>query len=802
MSSLLQKLGAGRLQTETVALVAAMTVRPNARRISTIDRMVRRLKATGLWTKLDALWVMACHDAQAAKLNWKSPSTFTLTEVNAPQFAPGLGYRSNDTSSYPKTGWIPNTHGVAFQTSDAHMGIFIGSNGTNGGDIGAIGTGFSYITARTGGNSFSAPFNMNTTTGATVGSGVTTSVGHTVVSRVGTAVRLSKNGVEGVASYTAPSATAVTRELYIGARNVNGTADIFSSRWTQIAHVGSSLSAADIANLYDIFNSYISTIQSPFVYVSGASYGGIPLGVDSTADGSAAAPYLTLSAALAAINPGQTILLNGDPASPTVYNLSAFFSVATGLSIDAVNPYGASITTSSSFYIFSIAPTNGEVVAFGKVILDGLNTAPVGVYLTPQTTLYNVYFNGTKLQNFTQIPVKSLGPDSKFRVYFKDAIITGADTQAAYKFSSVADGGIFVDGLTLTLTRQNAFAVYMMSVIATTQTVKHEVRRVVGRITIDDTLTSDHNHFVLRTVNCDDIIYENNDIEVTTSGPRSCLIYVATAAAGLYGRRAIIRNNRGLNGTAGGMVITIGDDDAASAAFGFVNEGQVYDNLVYGTSASNASLHGIFIGSGSNSRAYRNWVENVGIGLVDKEGNGSLWYDNIVVNCKSSYQRQKGSDNCLMTHNTCIATPGYTGDMQDVAPNVTTGNNGSGSSFVGNLYAALGLSAGSGAGQVRFSAVAVNQNPTFVKNDYYSDTAIASGAWNYEASNYGTIAAWQAAHEADAINVNPQFINATTHNYDVQSTSIDIVPANADVLTDYLGRAFASPASVGAYQKQ
>jgi len=100
---------------EADLLIDTMTVRPQGNRAFLISDTIRRLKAADIWAKLDVLWMLAAHDAQAARLNWKNPASFALTAVNSPTFTTDRGYAGNGSTSYLNTGWAGSTNGVNFQ---------------------------------------------------------------------------------------------------------------------------------------------------------------------------------------------------------------------------------------------------------------------------------------------------------------------------------------------------------------------------------------------------------------------------------------------------------------------------------------------------------------------------------------------------------------------------------------------------------------------------------------------------------------------------------------------------------------
>lgn len=96
------------------ALVAAMTTPPTVAREAAITTLVSNLQASGVWSRLDLLYVTAAADSQAALLNWISPGNFTATPLAGPTFTADRGYTGNGTSQAIKTGWAPGTNGVNF----------------------------------------------------------------------------------------------------------------------------------------------------------------------------------------------------------------------------------------------------------------------------------------------------------------------------------------------------------------------------------------------------------------------------------------------------------------------------------------------------------------------------------------------------------------------------------------------------------------------------------------------------------------------------------------------------------------
>lgn len=55
------------------SLISRMAVKPTEARVTLMNNFINGLRADGLWPLIDAMWVFAAHDKQAACLNWKYP---------------------------------------------------------------------------------------------------------------------------------------------------------------------------------------------------------------------------------------------------------------------------------------------------------------------------------------------------------------------------------------------------------------------------------------------------------------------------------------------------------------------------------------------------------------------------------------------------------------------------------------------------------------------------------------------------------------------------------------------------------
>jgi hypothetical protein len=235
---------------EADLLIDYMTVRPQGNRAFLISDTIRRLKAADIWAKLDVLWMLAAHDAQAARLNWKAPASFACTAVNSPTFTADRGYAGNGSSSYLNTGWNPATNGVNYTLNNASLGGWPRST-LNNGLIGAF-------NGTNGGHIFVGGIRVND---STYGNPVPSSSAGLLVA-VRTASN-SRNGYTNGVEQTANGATSVSiysGHLYIGVLNESGVPAFYSSTQIAAGFAGAAMSAAEHAALYRVLQAYMNGV--------------------------------------------------------------------------------------------------------------------------------------------------------------------------------------------------------------------------------------------------------------------------------------------------------------------------------------------------------------------------------------------------------------------------------------------------------------------------------------------------------------------------------------------------------------
>lgn len=239
------------VRPETVRLLDAFAVTPSLDRIVLINETIDALITAGLWGKLAMLHLYAAHDEQAARINWRDPSRCTaVRELN---FAPDQGVTGTG-ANYVSFGATAASLAPEYTRDNAHAGVYVLSNAAlpNGWDLGEVTpTGANTaINSRDGSDLLRVQLNSAST--ATVG-GITTSIGHVIVSRVDAAnITIRKD--MGTVSGAVPSSALSSNPTILGLGTGYSTRRIGASHW------GSGLASAESLAMHNILKNYMEAV--------------------------------------------------------------------------------------------------------------------------------------------------------------------------------------------------------------------------------------------------------------------------------------------------------------------------------------------------------------------------------------------------------------------------------------------------------------------------------------------------------------------------------------------------------------
>lgn len=250
------------VEQETVDLVARFTSAPTGGRKVHIQKLIKALKDGGIWTKLDALYLFAAADSQAARLNWVADQ-YNITAVNAPTFTTDRGYAGDGASSHLNTNFNPATAvSPKFVRDSGHVSLSDRTARAANGTLqmgGAVVNDFAAsIVSRFTGDIAGGRINAPGATALTYAN--TENVGRYMMSRTGaSALATYKDGVSKGTSTTASVAVPST-DIIIGAFINNGVVSLRSSDQFSQASIGSGLDAADVTVFDAAIAAYLTAV--------------------------------------------------------------------------------------------------------------------------------------------------------------------------------------------------------------------------------------------------------------------------------------------------------------------------------------------------------------------------------------------------------------------------------------------------------------------------------------------------------------------------------------------------------------
>lgn len=236
---------------------AACEVKPTAARMALVSTLISALEAAGVWSKLDMLYVMAAHDAQAARINLRAPRRWPLTVVGSPVFTANEGYAGDAVSARLDMGvaWSGLQH---LQLDSAHVGYWINGGTDASSTAPAVGsvTGSTSFRSRPRDSGQSGNFSALLNGAVSIfGTGHGTVLGHFIVTRRGTTelegyFNGASLGTDNETSTAVPGALMCTHF-----QNA-----IYSDFELSFVHVGAALSDTEAEALYNALNTYKASL--------------------------------------------------------------------------------------------------------------------------------------------------------------------------------------------------------------------------------------------------------------------------------------------------------------------------------------------------------------------------------------------------------------------------------------------------------------------------------------------------------------------------------------------------------------
>lgn len=564
-------------------------------------------------------------------------------------------------------------------------------------------------------------------------------------------------------------------------------------------------------------STVLTSVTAPerAIYVSKSTANGFAAGSDSNTLAQARnpdrqTPLATVKQAYALASAGDTIVINDGSYTTTELGASNYVMMTTNKLVTLRAYRSGQVTfvgTDTSYVVRLVALTVANMTAvLDGIVLDCNNVSAYGVGDVDATS---GLFRTIRLINCTILNPTARAvwvASSKFSVEMVGCLHSaGTSRSLIYSDTATAGCSMTVRGCASKITSQN-----------NTQGVIHMTASASGAsLTVHDTvvnssllssLTGSGNHDGIAATNISIVDIQRNDVSVVgVYGTRQSAAVRAQATATIP-VAATIKNNRLHNGTTGGYGILVGTDGTGTGDMQ-CNDPDIIGNVVTATLASQTTVvHGIMLGFQMGGWVFGNTVINCGLSLIQKKNltRAATFACNTIrlASCPTpAYgigMYAKGAVGTRFINNSvyvndATSNPVY---VQHVQPDDVSGTAASGVVFQNNAIHTL-----ASALAMKFVNVAVGSAATFSNNLYYSPSALPANCFTYGAASYSAVATWSAAQEATAVAADPKFTDPANDNFALQAASGCIgAGVAAGLSVDRIGRAFAAPPSIGAYE--
>jgi len=249
--------------SQATAFFARLATQPTPYRAAAYNALIQELVATGVWAKLDGLYIFAATDAPTALTNLIQ-SSYGLTATGSPTFTSNVGYTgTNGSSVYLNTGFNPATASSPnFTQNSASLFAYRSASpaGDAGGLAGIVGGTFKSVlyTPLTGGTPIYSA--LNSSQGGTGAATDSSGIGLFEASRLTSSTIITYLNGCPFQTLTEASAAPTSADIIFlndGTSGADGTTGTLAA-----AGMGAGLTDADSRNLYNAIANYLAAIAN------------------------------------------------------------------------------------------------------------------------------------------------------------------------------------------------------------------------------------------------------------------------------------------------------------------------------------------------------------------------------------------------------------------------------------------------------------------------------------------------------------------------------------------------------------
>lgn len=239
--------------TDAQNYFAAMTVQPDATRKGLINDLFVGLKTDGVWAKPDWLILLASHDAQAARINARTPSKIAAA-VNSPTFTVDRGFTGDGATSYIDFGENLSASPNQLAQDSGTVGVWCNQASSTTGSSAHFGQSGSGQRYNFNASATTALFRAGDSTSSIYNNVGTTRTGHRTIVRIDASSKAIFHAGANKQTFVVAS-TGVGTAAYVLRSNTS-----YSDDRAAVAYSGAGMSDAQVAALHNRLNTFLTAI--------------------------------------------------------------------------------------------------------------------------------------------------------------------------------------------------------------------------------------------------------------------------------------------------------------------------------------------------------------------------------------------------------------------------------------------------------------------------------------------------------------------------------------------------------------
>ena len=247
----------GAVDPDAQAFITAAAITDPTQQ-SAINQLVVDLKGYSIWTKMKAIYPYVGGTSSSTSYNLKNPAQFQISWIGGVTWS-NNGVQFGGVNGYGITGYNVSANNT---TDNVSAGVYSRTNTTvAAASFSALGGAFSGLELIIKFSDNNTYYGVNSDIGSGAGNFVSDTRGMFVISKLATNQKvIYRNGTQISSNTYGGGNVSPNFIVHVGARNNQGTIQLYDSRQHAFQYIGETLTAAEVGNLYTAVQAFQTTL--------------------------------------------------------------------------------------------------------------------------------------------------------------------------------------------------------------------------------------------------------------------------------------------------------------------------------------------------------------------------------------------------------------------------------------------------------------------------------------------------------------------------------------------------------------